>query len=688
MSNENITGFDFAGWATRTNIKCSDGRTIKDGAFAHMDGKRVPLVYMHDHNDINNVLGYVLLKDVPSKGTRAYGYFNETANGQVGKQAVIHGDLTSLSVFANHLKQKAGDVLHGEIKEVSLVQAGANPGALIDVIMSHGDDNGESEETAFITWGEDDTIELSEEANSDEVIEHADEEEGKNKMKNYAEIFKSMSPEQKDCCFFMMGQAADAVEADSDSVSHADEEGEETVDVKAIVDSMSEEEKECLDFLVGKALTGEKMTEEDDLDFDPKAVYESMDAEKKQATNYLVGIASEEGKTEVEHSDDMSEEDNFNEEENDVDMKHNAFTDANATVTEQEALCHSFIEGLDFDELIKTSKSSGKTFGQTFLAHADEYGIENLDLLFPDYKNLTNMPEFIKRPDDWVSKILNGVKKVPFAKVRTLFADITADEARARGYTKGHKKVEEVFTLLKREVGPTTIYKKQKLDRDDVIDLANLDIIGWLRQEMRMMLDEEIARAILVSDGRDPLSDADNKIKEDKIIPMIYDDVLFTINKDTTGAAKNVIQTAIRSRKEYRGSGKPVFITTEDYVTEMLLMEDLNQRVIYETEDKLKTALRVTDIITSPVLEGVQNKAGTKELVAIIVNLGDYTIGADKGGAVNWFDDFDIDFNQQKYLAETRCSGALTKPKSCIVLWKPISQQASEPAEEPAANNG
>lgn len=627
MSNESITGYDFAGWATRTNIKCSDGRTIRDGAFAHMDGKRVPLVYMHDHADINNVLGYVLLKDVPSKGTRAYGYFNETANGQVGKEAVMHGDLTSLSVFANHLRQKSGDVLHGEIKEVSLVQAGANPGALIDVIMSHSDDDGDSEETAFITWGEDDVLEVSEE----ESLEHADDKatdsESSSGGKTAQEIFDSMTPEQQNCCFYMMEKA---VEMSKDEGSE-----EETVEHSDNDDENTEENDE----------------------------------------------------PETEETAEEPENTETNEEENDVEMKHNAFTDANATVTEQEALCHSFIEGLDFDELIKSSKSAGKTFGQTFLAHADEYGIENLDLLFPDYKSLNTMPEFIKRPDDWVSKILNGVKKVPFAKVRTLFADITADEARARGYTKGHKKVEEVFTLLKREVGPTTIYKKQKLDRDDVIDLANLDIIGWLRQEMRMMLDEEIARAILVSDGRDPLVDADNKIKEDKIIPMIYDDVLFTINKDTTGTAKNVIQTAIRARKDYRGSGRPVFITTEDYVTEMLLMEDLNQRVIYETEDKLKTALRVTDIITSPVLEGVQNKAGTKDLVGIIVNLGDYTIGADKGGSINWFDDFDIDFNQNKYLIETRCSGALTKPKSCIVLWKPVSQQASEPVEEPA-NNG
>lgn len=619
MSNETITGYDFAGWATRNDIKCSDGRTIRDGAFAHMDGKTVPLVYQHDHQDINNVLGKVLLKNVSPRGVRAYGFFNNTNAGQTAKEAVMHGDLTSLSVFANHLKQRSGDVLHGEIKEVSLVQAGANPGALIDVIISHSDEEGYDEETAFITWGEDETIETGE----DSEIEHADGESNSKSDdgKTAQEIFDSMTPEQQNCCFFMMEKA----------VEMSKSKGENTDEVKHSDDDDEDED-----------------TEDNDIS---------------------------------EEIDEAEEPENNNEEEN-VEMKHNAFENANTAMTEQEALCHSFIEELDFDELIKSSKSSGKTFGQTFLAHADEYGIENLSLLFPDYKSLNTMPEFIKRPDDWVSKILNGVKKVPFAKVRTLFADITADEARARGYTKGHKKVEEVFNLLKREVGPTTIYKKQKLDRDDIIDLANLDIIGWLRQEMRMMLDEEIARAILVSDGRDPLADADNKIKEDKIIPMIYDDVLFTVNKDTTGEAKDVIQTAIRARKDYRGSGRPVFITTEDYVTEMLLMEDLNQRVIYETEDKLKTALRVSDIITVPVLEGVKNKAATKELVAIIVNLSDYCVGADKGGAVNWFDDFDIDFNQQKYLIETRCSGALIKPKSCIVLWKPVSQNTNtEPSD-------
>jgi hypothetical protein len=638
-----------------------------------MDGKYVPLVYQHDHQDINNVLGKVLLKNVPKKGVRAYGFFNDTSAGQTGREAVRHGDLTSLSVYANHLKQRTGDVLHGDIKEVSLVQAGANPGALIDVIMSHSDDDGYEEEEAFMTWGEDETIEVG---TDDGELEHTDNEAGQeeddSESKKQADVFASMSEEQKECCYFMMGQAVKAVEPNS--ISHEDT--DEVVNVEEVINTMTDLQKECTAFLAEKAKAGETLNENDDLDYDPKEVYDGMNSDQKQAADYIVGLALKEGEKPMSHTDDISDDLNNNDEEENDTMKHNAFTDsASNGATEQEVLCHSFMEELDMNEMITEAKKSDKTLGSIFLAHAeDDYGITNLELLFPDYKNLTDMPEFIKRPDTWVSKILNGVKKVPFAKVRTLFADITADTARARGYTKGHKKIEEVISLLKREVGPTTVYKKQKMDRDDIVDLANLNVIGWLRQEMRMMLDEEIARAILVSDGRDPLSN--DKIKEDKIIPMIYDDVLFTISKDTTGDAKNIIQTAIRSRVDYRGSGKPVFITTEEYVTEMMLMEDLNQRVIYETEDKLKTALRVSDIITVPVLEGVKNKDGNKELVGIIVNLSDYCVGADKGGAINWFDDFDIDFNQEKYLIETRCSGALIKPKSCIVLWKPATNNA------------
>ena len=603
MSKSTNSGYDFAGWATRNDIKCSDGRTIRDGAFAHCDGKRVPLVYQHDHDDINNVLGHVVLENVPKKGVRAYGYFNGTQSGQTAKEAVAHGDLSYLSVFANHLKQRHGDVLHGEIKEVSLVQAGANPGALIDVVMSHSDDNDTYDEAAFITTDEsislcDDELEHADDKPEDDKTEEKDKEMS---GKTAQEIFDTMTKEQQNCCFFMMEEAIKLVKEEGDSEEETDD---------------------------------EEMKQSDEV-------------------------------TDVEEVDDDQK---TNEEEN-AEMRKNVFENTgNEAMNEQESLCHSFMEDLDMNAIFVEAKSTNSTLSQKFLAHAEAYGITNLELLFPDYKNLTDMPEFIKRPDDWVSKVLNGVKHVPFTKIRTLFADITADEARAKGYTKGKKKIEEVFSLLKRETSPTTIYKKQKMDRDDIVDLANLNVIGWLRQEMRMMLDEEIARAILVSDGREALSE--QKIKEDKVRPIIYDDELFTISIDTSGAPKDIIKDTIRSRKDYRGTGTPTFFTTEDNLTEMLLLEDKNERVIYDSVDKLKTALRCSDIVTVPVFDGVKSKDSDKELVAVIVNLNDYTVGADKGGAVNWFDDFDIDFNQEKYLIETRISGALTRPKSAIVLWK------------------
>lgn len=389
-----------------------------------------------------------------------------------------------------------------------------------------------------------------------------------------------------------------------------------------------------------------------------------------------------EDETENANSDDTenSEAETIDEGENDI-MKHNAFEDANTMQhDEQYELAKSFMEELNVPEIIEHAQKTHDTFGKEFLAHADDYGIKNLELLFPDFKNLDDNPQWINQPDEWVSVILNGVKHVPFSKIRSLFADITKDEARARGYTKGKKKIEEVFSLLKRETEPTTVYKKQKLDRDDIIDLNDMTKIGWLRQEMRGKLNEELARAYVVGDGRDPLTDPDNKIKEDKIRPMAFDDILFTVPVETDGTAKNFIQTAIRSRKQYRGSGRPILITSEDMLTEMLLLEDLNQRIIYDTEDKLKTALRVTQIVTAPFMETTKSKDNTKQLLGVIVNLADYTVGTNQGGQINWFEDFDIDFNQNKYLVETRCSGALTKPKSCITLWKTLSNVTPEPS--------
>lgn len=627
--------YDFAGWATVNGVKCTDGRTIEDGAFAHNDGKRVPLVYQHDHSSPSNILGYAILKNIAPKGVRCYGYFNDTSAGIDARKAVMHGDLTAISVFANHLKEQNGFVKHGDIKEVSLVMAGANPGALIDVIMKHSDGDGFDGDIAIITT--DENIDID---SNDDQLQHADGEEADGKAESAQEILDTMTEKQKNCCFYMMEQAvlldrkergAD-VKKDDAEMSHSDEDDAEDSD-----ESNAEESEETI-----------------------------------------------EDETESTNSDDTenSETEIIDEGENDI-MKHNAFEDTNTIQhDEQYELAKSFMEDLNVQEIIEHAQKTHDTFGKEFLAHADDYGIKNLELLFPDFKNLDDNPQWINQPDEWVSVILNGVKHVPFSKIRSLFADITKDEARARGYTKGKKKIEEVFSLLKRETEPTTVYKKQKLDRDDIIDLNDMTKIGWLRQEMRGKLNEELARAYVVGDGRDPLTDADNKIKEDKIRPMAFDDILFTVPVETDGTAKNFIQTAIRSRKQYRGSGRPILITSEDMLTEMLLLEDLNQRIIYDTEDKLKTALRVTQIVTAPFMETTKSKDNTKQLFGVIVNLADYTVGTNQGGQINWFEDFDIDFNQNKYLVETRCSGALTKPKSCITLWKTLSNVTPEPSDD------
>jgi hypothetical protein len=539
-----------------------------------------------------------LLKNVSPRGVRAYGFFNNTSAGQTAKEAVMHGDLTSLSVFANHLKQRSGDVLHGEIKEVSLVQAGANPGALIDVIISHSDEEGYDEETAFITWGEDETIETEETAEAE--IEHADEESGGGKSAQ--EIFDSMTPEQQNCCFFMMEKAVEmskSEDGNKDEVKHSDDDDEDAED-----NDISEE------------------------------------------------------------IDEAEEPENNNEEEN-VEMKHNAFENANTAMTEQEALCHSFIEELDFNELVKSSKSSGKTFGQTFLAHADEYGIKDIDFLNPEPKEIYDRPPFIQnQPTSWVSVVMSKVHNTPFANVRMTFADITEDEARAKGYIKGKYKKEEVFKLLRRSVTPTTIYKKQKFDRDDLID-ADFDVIPWVKQEMNIKFDEEKARAYLFGDGRSA-SDED-KIKEDCIIPIVKDEDLFTIKKVVTPESGEstehaIIKEAVLAQDDYQGSGNTIAFIEAKQVSKMLLMEDQFGHRLYKNIADLASAMGVGQVVKVP--------AGIcpQYFYALIVDLADYNVGMKNAGKTNFFDDFDIDYNQQKYLMETRQSGALTKPYSAIVL--------------------
>ena len=570
--------YDFSGWATRNNVRCSDGRTILKDAFKHNDGQTVPLVWNHDHNDPLNVLGHALLEN-RDEGVYAYCTFNDTDAGRNAKALVEHGDVTALSIYANQLKQQGPNVLHGAIREVSLVLAGANPGAFIDSIIRHGE---ESDEEAIIYTGEELVLEHSQHT----IVND----------KNLDAIKDNFTPPSGD---------------------KKDEKSEKTV--KDVFDTLNEEQKTVVYALIGQAL-------------------------------------------------DESNQNENNEKEGNDNMKHNVFDQDQKE--KENVLTHADME---------TIISEGKRYGSlkdSFLAHTAQYGIDHIDYLFPDAKNVTNQPDFIKRDDSYVQKVLRGVHHTPFSRIKSTHANITADEARAKGYIKGHLKKEEVFTLLKRTTTPTTIYKKQKMDRDDIIDITDFDVVAYIKAEMRMMLDEEIARAILVGDGRSTSSD--DKIPETNVRPIAKDEDLYTIKapvavaKDATedAIAKAFIRTVIKTRKEYKGSGSPTLFTTEDMLTNCLLLEDNNGRIIYDSVDKLATTLRVKEIVPVEVMEGVTRTAGAKNLplMAILVNLNDYYVGADKGGAINMFDDFDIDYNQEKYLIETRISGALVKPYSAIAF--------------------
>lgn len=571
--------FDFSGWATKANLKCSDGRTIMKDAFKHNDGQTVPLVWNHQHNDPNEVLGHALLEN-RDEGVYAYCTFNDTESGKTAKLLVQHGDVNALSIYANQLKQKMSNVLHGNIREVSLVLAGANPGASIDSIIMHGE---ESDEEAIIYTGEEITLAHSSDAKDSEGNTKED-----NKM--------------------------------ADDVKKTD--GEETI--ADVFNTLSEKQKTVVYAMIGQALEDAGVTDDDD----------------------------EDDEDEMEHS------------EGDDYMKRNVFDNDEQ---QEDVLSHAAMETIIGD---------AKRFGslkESFLAHADEYGIEQIDYLFPEAKTLNNPPEFIKRDTGWVSTVMGAVHHTPFSRIKSVFANITEDEARAKGYIKGNLKKEEVFSLLKRTTTPTTIYKKQKLDRDDVVDITDFDVVAWLKSEMRVMLDEEIARAILIGDGR--LSSSDDKINESNIRPVVSDAELYTIRQKVSVAAnatdddkaKAMIKAAVKARKNYKGSGNPTFFTTEDWLTNALLLEDTQGHRLYKNDSEVAAAMRVSKIVTVPVMEGVKGPEGG-DLIGIIVNLADYNVGADKGGAVNMFDDFDIDYNQQKYLIETRCSGALIKPYSAIEL--------------------
>ena len=571
--------FDFSGWATRNDLKCSDGRTIRKDAFKDNNGQKVPLVWNHQHNDPLNILGHALLEN-RQEGVYAYCTFNETEAGQNAKLLVEHGDVSALSIYANQLKQRGSDVIHVAIREVSLVLAGANPGAFIDSVICHGE---ESEEEAIIYTGEDISL-------------------------FHAECDKK----------------------------------EETKEEKPV-----ENEK--------KTTEGEKKTTESE-----ETVGEVLDTlNEKQKTAVFALIAQA-----LENADNSNDDD-----EEEKEMKHNVF-DQDETMKEN-VLSHS-----DIESILSDAKRSG-SLKESFLAHTATYGIDQIDTLFPEPKSMNTPPEFIKRDMDWVAGVINGVHHTPFSRIKSMFANITEDEARAKGYIKGNLKKEEVFTLLKRTTTPTTIYKKQKLDRDDILDITDFDVVAWIKGEMRMMLDEEIARAILVGDGR--LTSDDDHIPEQNIRPVWKDDDLYTIKTKITVSttatdddkAKAMIKAAVKSRKNYKGSGNPVLYTTEDFLTNCLLLEDTQGYRLYKSEQDVATAMRVSKIVTVPVMEGLtrtDSESKTRTLMGIIVNLKDYNVGADKGGAVNMFDDFDIDYNQQKYLMETRCSGALIKPYSAIAL--------------------
>ena len=566
-----MSKYDFSGWATKNDLKCSDGRIIRRDAFKDNDGQTVPLVWNHQHNDPLNVLGHALLEN-RAEGVYAYCTFNDTPAGNNAKMLVEHGDVSALSIYANRLKQDQGNVTHGVIREVSLVLAGANPGAFIDSIMRHGES---SDEEAVIYTGEN----LS--------LEHGEKEDN---MEN----------------------------------------GNEKT-IKDVVDSMTEEQRNVMYALIGQALE------------------------------------------DVKHSDDAEEHEqkNKNEEGDENEMKHNVFDNQNKN-NAKDTLTHA-----EMTAILTDAKRYG-SLKESVLQHKETFGIENINMLFPDYKNMNVPPEFIKRDTGWVAQVMNGVSHTPFSRIKSVFADITADEARARGYMKGNLKKEEVFTLLKRTTDPQTIYKKQQLHRDDVIDITSFDVVAWIKAEMRMMLDEEIARAILVGDGR--LSSSDDKIKETNIRPIYKEEALYVVNtvldkqSDVDTRAKAFIRAAVKARKDYQGSGEPTLFCSEDLLTDLLLLEDGHGRAIYESEAKLATALRVKNIVTVPVMEGLHrmnNATGVNaecDLLGIIVNLRDYNVGADKGGAINMFEDFDIDYNAQKYLIETRCSGALVKPYSAIVI--------------------
>ena len=606
--------YHFSGYATKNDVLCSDGRVIRHNAFQNCHGIKVPLIWNHEHREPWGVLGHAYLEN-RDDGVYAYGVFNDTEQGQNALEYVRHGDLNSLSIFANRLKQTGKDVVHGVIREVSLVLCGANSEATIDAVLVHSGEEDEVEAT--ITFASTfDFIAHSEDEDEDDLEEDEESEED-----DEEETMKT-NPKKK-----------------TDEVAHA------------------ETEK-----------TGQD-------------IFNTLNEEQKNLFYALAAQLAEEG--------DEAEEDTEEEDEEEAPMRHNAFQ-PNET-TEENTLSHSQMTAIITDAQKRGSLKAAfqdAGFSELEIKHSETpapWGIGNVDYLFPDFRNLTNMPTFIQRDMSWVTEVFGAARKSPFSRIRTIFADITGDEARAKGYVKGNEKLEEFFSLIRRTTDPQTVYKKQKMHRDDRIDITDFDVIAWLKMEMRMMLEEEISRAILIGDGR--LGSAEDKISETHIRSIWNDESLYTIRADVTlaanatdnDAAKAMIRAAIKAREDYTGSGSPTLFTTEGDLTNMLLLEDTTGRMIYDSVEKLATVLRVKKIVTVPAMK---NQTYTRsapdgrsaKLMGIIVNMADYNVGADKGGAVTMFEDFDIDFNQEKYLIETRVSGALIRPKSAIALERVVPQ--------------
>ena len=648
--------YDFAGWATKNNIRCSDGRTIMHGAFSADNGKRVPLVWNHQHDNVRNVLGHADLEERP-EGVYAYCSFNNTEHGQDAKDCVKHGDIVALSIYANQLKQNGANVIHGAIREVSLVLAGANRGAVIDSVLEHGELSDDSAEISFVGYGDielhhsdldeqdddyedeefDDYQEDEEDEEDDENLQHADNGEAKKEEKEddgetVADVMNTLTDKQRKAVAIIIEQAIADSKGDK-TMSHAD---------------------------------GDAQNDAENDDETVEDVYNTLNEKQKKVVNFLIGEA-------LKNKDS----------EGGSEMKHNVFEGSENV---QNTISHAEIH-----EICRVGKQMGslkaavdQAYEEGVLEHADgDYGINNIDYLFPDAKAMTTEPELIKRDMGWVDDVFNGVHRTPFKRVKSVFADITEDEARAKGYIKGKFKKEEVFTLLKRTTDPQTIYKKQKLDKDDLEDLEdNFNILPWIKNEMNMMFREEVARAILIGDGRP--SSSDDKIQENHIRPIYNDEDLFTVKVPVevkSGAtedeiARALIKAMVKARKQYKGTGNPTFFTTEDYLTDCLLIENTLGERLYKSEAEVATAMRASKITT---VEPMENKTITitaeggrstsYPLMGVLVNLTDYNVGAKNGGKTDFFEDFDIDFNQQKYLYEARMSGALKKPFSAVSFY-------------------